>query len=103
MAELVKVTRVGDVAPGQAKVVQVNGKEIALCNVGGSLYAVDNICTHDGGSLDQGRLEWNVIECPRHGAQFDVRSGKALCLPAVLPVTTYRVVVQGDDIEVAAS
>lgn len=103
MVEAVTVARVGDVAPGRVKVVQVNGKEIALCNVGGSFYAIDNICTHDGGSLDQGHLEWNEVECPRHGARFDVRTGEALCLPAVLPVATYEVVVQGDEIKVALS
>ena len=103
MAGLLTVARVGEVAPGRTKVVPVNGKEIALCNVGGTFYAIDNICTHDGGSLDQGHLEWNVVECPRHGARFDVRTGRALCLPAVLPVGTYKVVVEGDDVKVAVS
>ena len=68
---------------------EVDGKRIALCNVNGRFYAIDDVCTHDGGPLDQGELEGNLVECPRHGAKFDVTTGRAVVLPAVRPVQTY--------------
>jgi 3-phenylpropionate/trans-cinnamate dioxygenase ferredoxin component len=87
-----------DIPPGTAKRVEVDGVEVLLCNVDGELYAVEDVCTHDGGPLDQGVLEGCVIECPRHGATFDVRTGAALSLPAIEPLPTYRVRVEGDDV-----
>ncbi|MDB5040359.1 MAG: ferredoxin subunit of nitrite reductase and ring-hydroxylating dioxygenase [Candidatus Eremiobacteraeota bacterium] len=87
-----------DVPPGTAKRVEVDGVEVLLCNYDGNLYAVEDVCTHDGGPLDQGVLEGCVIECPRHGATFDVRTGEALSLPAIEPLPTYRVRVEGDDV-----
>ena len=63
---------------------------IALCNVNGRFYAIDDVCTHDGGPLDQGVLEDNLVECPRHGAKFDVETGRAVVLPAVRPVQHVR-------------
>jgi 3-phenylpropionate/trans-cinnamate dioxygenase ferredoxin subunit len=87
-----------DVPPGTAKRVDVDGVEVLLCNVDGEFYAVEDVCTHDGGALDQGVLENCTIECPRHGATFDVRTGAALTLPATEPLPTYRVRVEGDDV-----
>ncbi len=69
-----------------------------LCNVDGALYAIEDVCTHDGGELDQGELDGCRIECPRHGAYFDVTTGAALTLPAILPVATFPVRVEGDDV-----
>ena len=96
----VKVGKLQDVPPGSAKVYEVNGRAVAVCNVDGDLYAIDDVCTHDEGSLDQGELEGFEIECPRHGARFDVRSGEVTALPAVLPVDTFKVRVQGEDVEI---
>lgn len=89
-----------DVAAGEAVVVEAGGKQLALCNTGEGLYAIDDICTHDGGPLDQGKLDGKQIECPRHGARFDVTTGRALCLPAVRPVRTYPVRVHDGTVEV---
>lgn len=100
MAEFVPVAKTGDVLPGRVNVYDVNGKSIAVCNVDGTFYAIDDICTHDGGALDQGQLEGDQIECPRHGALFDVKTGRALTLPAVMPVKSYAVRVDGDEIKV---
>lgn len=97
---LVTVARVSDVAPGTVKYVEANGARIALCNVDGTFYAVDDVCTHDGGPLDQGYLEGTSIECPRHGARFDVTTGRVLALPAVIPLKTYRVEVVGEEVMV---
>ena len=94
------VTKVSDTEPGKITLHEVNGVSIALCNVNGSFYAIDDVCTHDGGPLDQGDLEGNLVECPRHGAKFDVTTGKAVVLPAVKPVATYPAQVEGDDVMV---
>jgi 3-phenylpropionate/trans-cinnamate dioxygenase ferredoxin component len=94
------VAKVAAVAPGTARVVEAESLRLALCNTGAGFYAIDDVCTHDGGSLDQGTLDGIQIECPRHGARFDVTTGKALCLPAIRPVRTYATRVSGDDIEV---
>ena len=96
----IRVGSVEDVPPGTAKVYEVEDRAIAVCNVNGELYAIDDVCTHDEGSLDQGDLDGYEIECPRHGARFDVRSGQVKALPAVLPVDTFSVRIAGDAIEV---
>jgi len=98
--EFVRVAGASDVAPGQVKVCQVRGRQIALCNVDGAFYAIDDICTHDGGPLDQGELDGHQVECPRHGARFDVRTGRVLTLPAVMPVRSYPVRVEDGLVEV---
>lgn len=94
------VAKVSDTPPGTISVHEVSGTRIALCNVNGRFYAIDDVCTHDGGPLDQGELEGNLVECPRHGAKFDVTSGRPMTLPAVRPVQTYAVEVDGDDVKV---
>lgn len=100
MAEFVKLAKASEIPPGKVHVYEVDGRRIAVCNVDGGFYAIDDVCTHDGGALDQGQLEGDQIECPRHGARFDVRTGRALTLPAVLPVQSYPVRVEGDEIRV---
>ncbi len=94
-----KVGKIGDVPPGTAKVFELGDRFVAVCNVDGTLFAVDDVCTHDEGSLDQGELDGFEIECPRHGARFDVRTGEVTGLPAVVPIDTFGVRVDGDDIE----
>lgn len=96
------VARVSEIAPGTTKVVDAGGTEVMLCNAEGNIYAIEDVCTHDGGPLDLGELEGHCVVCPRHGATFDVRSGAALTLPAVLPVATFPVRIDGDDIYVEA-
>jgi len=102
MAEWHRVSEVGDPEPGRVKVVEVAGEYLALCNVEGEYHAIEDVCTHDGGPLDQGELEGYEIECPRHGARFDVCTGRALCLPAIFPVRTFPVKVEGSSIYVEA-
>jgi 3-phenylpropionate/trans-cinnamate dioxygenase ferredoxin subunit len=98
MSEFVKVARLGELPPGSKSLVDIDGRAIALFHVGDAVYAIDDICTHDGGPLAEGRLCGHEIECPRHGARFDVRTGAPLCMPAFEPVTTHEVKIQGDDI-----
>jgi 3-phenylpropionate/trans-cinnamate dioxygenase ferredoxin subunit len=92
------VAKVTDIAPGRTLRVVVDGTEVLLCNVDGTLYAIEDVCTHDGAPLDQGELEGCRIVCPRHGAEFDVRSGEVLKLPAVMPLPAYTVRIEGDDV-----
>ncbi|MGD0115706.1 MAG: non-heme iron oxygenase ferredoxin subunit [Dehalococcoidia bacterium] len=91
MFELVKAAATRDVPLGTVKVVEVSGRRIALCNVGGEYFAVDDVCTHDGGPLGSGRLCDGEIECPRHGGRFDIRSGRATVFPAINAIPTYPV------------
>jgi len=100
MAELVTVAKLADVPTGTIKVVEAAGRHIALCNYAGTIYAIDDVCTHDGGALDQGELIDYEVECPRHGARFDVRTGEVTCLPAVAPVKSYAVRTENGDIAV---
>jgi nitrite reductase/ring-hydroxylating ferredoxin subunit len=94
----VKAARVSEIPPGQSKTIEVGDEDVALCNVGGKIYAIANVCTHDDGPLGDGYLLDDEIECPRHGARFNVRTGEAKTLPAIMPVPTFEVRVEGDDI-----
>ena len=100
MAGWLTVARADEVPEGQVKVVAAGPRRLALCNVGGQFYVIDDVCTHDGGPLDQGELDGEEIECPRHGARFDVTTGRATCMPAVVPVKTYEVRVEGGEVQV---
>ena len=86
-----RVALASEIGPGRALRVDVDGVEILVCNVAGTFYAIEDLCTHDGGPLDQGVLEGHCVTCPRHGAMFDVTTGAALTLPAVVPVMTFPV------------
>jgi len=97
---LVEVARLEDVPTGSIRVVETNGRRIALCNYDGSIYAIADECTHDRGPLDQGELIGKEVECPRHGARFDVTTGRPTRLPAVRPVKTYPVSVTDGKIAV---
>lgn len=93
-----RVAKRSEIAPGTTRRVVADGAEILLCNVDGQLYAVEDVCTHDGGPLDQGDLEGANVVCPRHGATFDVRTGDVITLPAVVPLLTFAVSIEGDDV-----
>ncbi len=96
----VKVAKAAELQAGTAIVVEADGKQIALCNTGDGFHAIDDMCSHDKGPLGQGTLLGNRIECPRHGAQFDVVTGRALTLPAVRPIKTYKTRVEDGQVEV---
>jgi 3-phenylpropionate/trans-cinnamate dioxygenase ferredoxin subunit len=100
VSTLVRVARVEDVPEGKVRYAEADGIRLALCNVGGEFYAIQDVCTHDGGSLDQGELDGKAIECPRHGGRFDVTTGRVLALPPVRPVKTYPVHVENGEIAV---
>ena len=103
MANFVRAASVDDIPEGRAIVVDVDGESLALARVEGGVYCIDNICTHDGGPLGEGELDGTALECPRHGARFDVCTGRALSFPAVVPVNTYDVKIEGQDVLVDLS
>jgi nitrite reductase/ring-hydroxylating ferredoxin subunit len=98
MGEFVKVARAADVPPGQARLVEIGERRLALLNCAGTFYAVDDTCTHGQASLSDGYLQGTEIECPLHQGRFDVRTGKAVWSPAFRPVKTYAVRVEGPDV-----
>jgi 3-phenylpropionate/trans-cinnamate dioxygenase ferredoxin subunit len=93
-----KAARLDEVPPGRTKVVEIGDEEVALCNVDGEIYVIANVCTHDDGPLGQGYLLGDEIECPRHGARFNVRTGAVKTLPAIVPIPTFEVRIEGEDI-----
>jgi len=97
----IPVAKLGEVAPGAVIRVEVAGRAIALYNLDGTLYATDEICSHAYASLAEGFVDGETIECPLHGATFSIKTGEALSPPAVEPLATYAVRVDGDDILVA--
>lgn len=100
MTGFVKVAKAKELAPGQGKQVEVGEKTIAIFNVDGKYYAIDDTCTHQGGPLSEGELNGKEVTCPWHGAVFDVTTGEVLGPPAPERVSSYKVRVSGNDIEV---
>lgn len=96
-----KIASIQDIKEGMIKSFTVQGKKIAIANVDGEFFAVDDTCTHDECSLgDEGLMDGSTVICGCHGAMFDVTTGKVLALPGVTDVATYEVKVEGDDIMV---
>jgi 3-phenylpropionate/trans-cinnamate dioxygenase ferredoxin component len=100
MADFVKVARMDEIESGQARLIDVKGTQIALFNINGEFFALDNTCTHDAGSLAEGEIGGYEVICPLHGAKFDIRTGEVLGPPAYENVARYSVRVTGTDIEV---
>ena len=92
----VEVARLTDIPEGKTLCVEHDGREVLLCHTRDGLYAVDNLCSHAEARLCEGRLRGGKILCPLHGAAFDVKTGEALTRPAVLPLATWRVIVEED-------
>ncbi|HYW03809.1 MAG TPA: non-heme iron oxygenase ferredoxin subunit [Gammaproteobacteria bacterium] len=101
MAEWTDVAPVEELPPGRHKVVDLDDVMVAVFNVDGAFYAIEDVCTHDGGVLTGGIIEGCEIECPRHGARFDIRTGEALTAPAYEPTETFRVRVHEGMVQVA--
>jgi 3-phenylpropionate/trans-cinnamate dioxygenase ferredoxin subunit len=102
VSEFVKVATVDEVPPGKRKLIDFEYVTVALFNIKGQLYCIEDVCTHDDGPLAEGELDGYAIACPRHGAKFDVRDGEVLSMPAVKPVPSYEVKVEGHDIYIAS-
>ncbi len=101
MEDFVRVAATGDIPPGDRILVELDGIRIAVFNLDGEYFAIEDVCTHDGGPLVEGEiLEGGQVQCPRHGARFDIRTGEALSMPAFEPTPSYQVQVDGEDIYV---
>ena len=99
MANFVRVAATSDLQPGQGKVVDAGGRQIALFNVAGTFYAIDNTCLHLGGPLGEGFLEGDTVICPWHGWTYNVTTGVCPINPNVA-VKTYPVRVEGPEVQV---
>lgn len=97
-ARFVRVGRVGDVPRGRAEVFDVEERKIAVYRLPDGFFAIDDICTHDGGPLADGEVDDDQVICPRHGARFSIKTGAALTFPAVTPVESYPVRVEGEEL-----
>jgi 3-phenylpropionate/trans-cinnamate dioxygenase ferredoxin component len=94
------VASTGDIPPGERVFLEIGDEAVVIFNIAGKLFAIGDVCTHDDGPLGDGELDGYEVICPRHGARFDVRNGKALTLPAVVDTPHYPVRINGDDIEI---
>lgn len=99
MSEFVKVAEVSDLKPGEGKTVVAGDRELALVNVDGNFFAIDNTCPHRGGPLGEGVIEGHICVCPWHGWRFDVRDGTSPVVKTA-KVDTFEVVVEGNDVKV---
>lgn len=100
MADWVTVAVVGEIAPGSCRVADVDGTAVAVFNLGGEYFAIEDVCTHDGGELASGHLEGDQVVCPRHGARFCVRTGEALSAPAYEPTAKFPLRIEDGKIQV---
>jgi 3-phenylpropionate/trans-cinnamate dioxygenase ferredoxin subunit len=98
MSDFVRVASVAEIPDPGKELVEVEDRLVALFHVGGKFYAIDDVCTHDGGPLAEGELDGFAIACPRHGAKFDIRDGRALTMPATKPTVAHEVKIEGDEI-----
>ena len=101
MPDFIKVATTSQLAPGQRVLVEYEGTPVGLFNIDGEFYAIQDVCTHDGGPLAEGELDGDIIICPRHGARFNVKTGAERTLPAYRPVPAYLVKIEEGDILIA--
>ena len=93
------VAKTNEIKPNQIKQVSIDGKDIVVINIDGSYFAINDTCTHAGGSLSEGKVEGSIITCDWHGAQFDCKSGKLIKFPAKInDLESYSVVIESDTI-----
>lgn len=97
------VAAAATIAPGDYAQTEIDATLIAVFNIGGEFYAIDDVCTHDGGELAGGAVDGDVVICPRHGARFCLRTGAALTPPAYEPVKTYETRVNDGIVEIRAN
>jgi len=100
VSDWITVCRAEDLLPGNHRVVDAQGVQIAVFNLDGRYYAIEDICTHDGGILTGGPVEGDQIVCPRHGARFCIRTGEALAPPAFEPTAVFPVRIRNGEVQV---
>ncbi len=100
MSEFIKVAKLSEITENEIHLHEVDDRLVILIRTGENIYCIDDVCTHDGGTLSDGTLDDCRISCPRHGAQFDVKTGEALTMPATEPTGSHAVKVDGEDVYV---
>ena len=98
MSEFLSAARTSEISDGEKLLVEVDDRLVILFQVGNDYFCIDDVCTHDGGTLSDGPLDGFEIACPRHGARFDIRCGKAMCMPATQDTIAHEVKVDGEEI-----
>jgi 3-phenylpropionate/trans-cinnamate dioxygenase ferredoxin component len=98
MSDFEPVAKVSEIPDPGRKLVEIDERLVVVFHAAGHFYAIDDVCTHDGGPLGEGELEGFAIACPRHGARFDIRDGRALTMPATRATAAHEVKVIGDDV-----
>jgi len=99
MSDFNKVATVDEIPVNSSKLVEVDDLRIAIFNLDGEFYAIEDVCTHDGGPLVEGEIvHGHQVKCPRHGARFDIRTGAALSFPAFEATNSYVVRIEGRDL-----
>jgi 3-phenylpropionate/trans-cinnamate dioxygenase ferredoxin subunit len=100
-SEYTKACAENEIAEGHVRTFEVNGRPIAIARYDGQLYAVDDVCTHDGGDLGAGDVVKGQIQCPRHGARFDLKTGQVTRMPAVFGIEKYDIKIEDGQVFVA--
>src|SRR5262249_53711870 len=98
MSDFVRVAKTSELGDPGKTLLEVDDRIVVLIRTGGEYFCIDDVCTHDGGPLSEGQLANHTIACPRHGAKFDIRTGKALTMPATVDTAAHEVKVEGEDI-----
>jgi nitrite reductase/ring-hydroxylating ferredoxin subunit len=98
----IELCSTADVAPGEARKVETEGLTLAVFNVGGEFFVTDDCCTHGPGSLSEGYIEDDVVECNFHNGQFNIRTGEVVSPPCMVPIKTYPVLVVGGKVTIEA-
>lgn len=103
MGDFLFVADVGELPEGEKLLVDIDGEMLLLFRIAGEYFCIDDVCTHDGGTLSDGEYQSHEIKCPRHGARFDVRTGQPLCMPATQPTAKHAVRIEDGRILVKLS
>jgi 3-phenylpropionate/trans-cinnamate dioxygenase ferredoxin subunit len=98
--EFITIAPASELGNGERLFLEIDELPIVIFNIGGELFAIGDVCSHDNGPLGEGEIEGNKIICPRHGARFDIQTGKALSLPAIVDIPAYPIRVVDGQIEV---
>ena len=98
--DFIQIAPLADIPNGERLFVEIDEKKIVIFNIGGNIYAIGDVCSHDGGPLGDGEVDGMDVICPRHGARFDIKTGQALLLPAVEDIPAYPVRIKDGMIEI---
>ena len=96
--EYIEIAPVGELPEGERLFVEIEGKPIVIFNIAGQFFSIGDVCSHDDGPVGEGQLSEYTITCPRHGAQFDIRNGKVVTMPAVVDIPAYPVQIREGNI-----